>query len=130
MNLSACVLEFDPELHLIPVSYANLGADDFGLDRCRYKHFFSNGLPCRKFSVVLSQMYSFVDRCSSEEFLGQALVRLFVEFRAVGYPIRILESAVSSFLGKYPFLKVIRSAWLNFLHRDALFWRKRFEFRS
>ncbi len=124
------VFDFNNDLHLVPVSYVNLGSDDFGLSRYRFKHYFSNSLANKKSSVVLSQIYSCVDRCSSEDFLCQALVRLFVEFRAVGYPIKILSVAMETFLAKYPFLTIVRQSWHFFLHREALFWRTSGKFRS
>ena len=91
------------DVHIVPISYGNLGSDDFGLSHYRFKHYFS---------------------------LCQALVRLFVEFRAVGYPIKILSVAMEKILAKYPFLTIVRQSWHFFLHREALFWRTSGKFRS
>ena len=124
------VLDDDDNLSSTPITYANLGAADFGTTRCRFKHFFSNALYAKKCSTVLSQIYSFVDRSSCERLLGRALICLFIEFRAVGYPVRVLQGAVKKFMAKFPFLGIVREAWVNFLHREVIFWRRFLEFRS
>ncbi len=123
------VYEDGVNVQLSPISYVNLGAADFGICRYRYKHYLSNGFEHKKVSIVLSQIFSFVDRTSSYQHLVRVLVKLLVEFRAVGYPHVVLLAALKKFHAKYPFIDAVPRAWAHELHREDIFWRRSFHKR-
>ena len=60
--------------------------------------------------MVIGQINSCCDRCSTLPLLVKSLTFLFLEFAVVGYPFCVLADAASSFFKSHPYLAETKMA--------------------